>query len=183
MKYAAFFRGINVGGKNTVRMSDLSKLFVDLGFQNVKTYIQSGNVVFSSGTERHLLKAMIEKAFEEQFGFKSAVVVRSDAEISNIVDSLPFDASEIEQAKNEAPDVEHVYIYLSDSSVDTEKVNQLFASHGGKDRLQIGDREIYLLCFDSIRNSKFATLLTKLPQSLTARNLKTMKKISSMLVG
>ncbi len=45
MKYAAFFRGINVGGKNIVKMAELKKLFSDLGFQKVETYIQSGNVV------------------------------------------------------------------------------------------------------------------------------------------
>ena len=181
MKFIAFFRGINVGGKNTVKMSELSQLLIGLGFQNVKTYIQSGNVIFSSDMEQRLLPPMIEQAFAGRFGFQSTVVIRSDTEIANIVDSLPFGAGEIEQDQNETPDVEHIYIYLSDGSLDTEKINQLCASYNGKDRFHIGKREVYLLCFQSIRDSKLASLLTKLPQQLTARNFKTMKKISLML--
>jgi len=181
MNYVAFFRGINVGGKNMVKMSELCQLFVGLGFQNVKTYIQSGNVIFSSDREQRLLPPMIEQAFEEQFGFQSTVVIRSDIEIASIVDSLPLGAAEIEEARNEVPDVEHIYIYLSESSIDIEKINQLCASYNGKDRIHSKNREVYLLCFQSIRDSKLASLLTKLPQQLTARNLKTMKKISSML--
>ena len=181
MKYAAFFRGINVGGKNMVKMSALSQLFIDLGFHHVKTYIQSGNVFFSSDKKQHLLIPLIEKAFEEQFGFSSAAVIRSDAEIKNIVDLLPFKTAEIEQAQKETPDVEHIYIYLSNDTIDIEKVNKLCASYNGKDRFQINNREIYLLCFQSIRDSKLAAILTKLPHPLTSRNLKTMEKISVLL--
>ena len=180
MKYIAFFRGINVGGKNIVKMSALSQLFIDLGFHDVKTYIQSGNVFFSSDKKQSMLIPLIEKAFEEQFSFQSAAVIRSDAEIKNIVDSLPFGTAEIEQAQKETPDVEHVYIYLSNDTIDIEKVNQLCASYNGKDRLQINKREIYLLCFQSVRDSKLAAILTKLPHPLTSRNLKTMEKVSML---
>ena len=180
MRYAAFFRGLNVGGKNSVKMSELRQLLAGLDFQNVKTYIQSGNAVFSSDMEQRLLAPTIEQAFEERFGFHSTVAIRSDAEIAHIDDSLPFGAAEIEQAQNEDPGVEHIYVYLSESSLDTESIAALCASYDGKDRLHIMDREVYLLCFQSIRDSKLAALLTKLPQQLTARNLKTMKKISLM---
>jgi len=180
VKYVAFFRGINVGGKNIAKMADLSRLFIGLGFRDVKTYIQSGNVIFSSDMEQHLLIPVIEQAFKEQFCFSSAVVIRSGAEIESIVDSLPFRDAEIEQAQNENPDVEHIYIYLSNDTIDIEKVNRLCASYSGKDRFQIMDCEIYLLCFQSIRDSKLAAMLTKLPQPLTSRNFKTMEKISLM---
>ena len=181
MKYVAFFRGINVGGKNTVKMSDLRQLLIGAGFHDVKTYIQSGNVIFLSDMEQHLLASVIEHAFKEQFGFSSAVIVRSGAEIESIVDALPFSETEIEQAQNENPDVEHIYIYLSNSTIDIDKVNQLCASYSGKDSFKIMSREIYLLCFQSVRDSKLATVLTKLPQPLTSRNLKTIKKISLLL--
>jgi len=180
VKCVAFFRGINVGGKNIVKMSELRQLFIDLGFQDVKTYIQSGNVIFSSGLEQHLLIPLIEKAFEKQFAFQSSVVIRSGAEIEKIVALLPFEAVEIEQTVSENPDVEHLYIYLSNDSFDTEMVSRLCASYSGKDKYQISNRELYLLCFQSIRDSKLAALLMKLSQPPTARNLKTMKKISSM---
>ena len=181
MKYVAFFRGINVGGKHIVKMAALGQLFSDLGLIDVKTYIQSGNVIFSSDLEQHLLIPLIENAFEARFEFSSAVVIRSDAEIRSLVDALPFEASEIEQAENENPDVEHVYIYLSQSAIDSERVDRLCVSYDGKDRIKILEREIYLLCFQSIRDSKLAALLTKLPQPLTFRNLRTLKKISSII--
>jgi len=180
MKYIAFFRGINVGGKNIVKMTDLRQLFVDLNFHNVQTYIQSGNVIFSSNMESDLLISLIEQAFEKQFNFQSTVIIRSEIEIIDIIDSLPFTETEIEQAKNEMPDVEHVYIYFSNDILDTEKIQQLYNSYSGKDRCQIRDREVYLLCFESVRNSKIPALLMKLPQPITARNLKTIKKISTM---
>ena len=180
MKYVAFFRGINVGGKNIVKMSELRQLFTDLGLQNVKTYIQSGNVIFSSDTEQCSLVTMIEKAFEEKFGFNTTFTIRSEDEITSIIDSLPFEAEEIEQARREAPDVEHIYVYLSDSDIDKEKVVQLCSRYNGSDRVEIEESEIYLLCFQSIRDSKLAIMLSKLPQPLTFRNLNTMKKISMM---
>jgi uncharacterized protein (DUF1697 family) len=126
------------------------------------------------------LTILIEKGFEERFGLKSAVVVRSDTEISDIISSLPFTAAEIEQAENEAPDVEHLYVYLSDTAVDREKVGQLCGSYIGKDKIHVNGREIYLLCSQSIRDSKLAASLTKLPQPMTTRNFKTMKKVCSM---
>jgi len=180
LRYVAFFRGINVGGKNIVKMLDLRTLFTDLGLQNVRTYIQSGNVIFSSDTEQHLLAPLLEKAFEKRFGFQSAVVIRSDAEIERIIDPLPFGAAEIEQARNEDPDVEHTYVYLSNDTIDIKKVSGSFASYDGRDRYHITDREIYILCFQSIRDSKLAASLMKIHQPLTARNLKTIERISSM---
>ena len=181
MKYAAFFRGINVGGKNTVKMADLSRLFVNMGFHDVKTYIQSGNVIFSSDKQQHIPALQIEQAFQEQFGFSSAVVIRSGMEIKAIVDALPFSKTEIEQAQNENPDVEHVYVYLANYTIDIEKISRWFASYSGKDKYIIIGREIYLLCFQSIRDSKLAAALMKPPQPLTSRNFKTIEKIALML--
>jgi uncharacterized protein (DUF1697 family) len=180
MKYIAFFRGINVGGRNVVKMAELKQLFVELCFHEVKTYIQSGNVVFSSDKEKASLITLIEKGFEEQFGFKSTVIVRSNTEISNIISSLPFTTVEIKQAEKEMPDVEHLYVYLSDTAVDREKVRHLCESFNGKDKVYVNGYEMYLLCFQSIKDSKLATLLTKLPHTLTTRNFKTIKKVYSM---
>ena len=161
-------------------MSDLKQMFVSLGFRGVETYIQSGNVIFFSDEEQCSLMPLIEKAFEARFGFQSAVIIRSEAEIAKIIDSLPFIAEDIEHAESETPDVEHIYIYLSGSTLDAEKIGQLCAPYGGRDKYRVNGREIYLLCFQSITDSKLPAMLMKLPQPLTARNLKTMKKISSM---
>jgi len=180
MKYFAFFRGINVGGKNIVKMADLKQMFAESGFYEAKTYIQSGNVIFSSDEEKDSLKPKIEKAFKARFGFPSAVIVRSGEEIQNIIDSMPFETAEIERAESEAPGVEHLYVYFSAAALDREGIGKLSASYAGNDRIHVSDFEIYLLCFQSVRDSKLAVLLTKVPQPLTARNFKTLKKISAI---
>jgi len=179
--YVAFFRGINVGGKNIVKMSDLARLFAELGFSGVKTYIQSGNVIFSTDAEQSLLAPMIEQAFNERFGFASAVIIRPGEEIASIVGSLPFDETEIERAQTANPDVEHIYVYLSEDVINAEEINQICARYGGEDRYYLTDREIYLLCQQSVRDSKLAAAFAKLPQPLTSRNLKTLNKIIQLL--
>lgn len=162
-------------------MADLRQLFTGLGLQDAKTYIQSGNVVFSSDREQQALAPLIKEAFERRFGFYSAVVVRSGAEMASIVGSLPFKAAEVEEARRAAPDVEHLYVYLSESALDSEEVDQLCAPYSGHDRYQVTDKEVYVLCFQGIRASRLPSQLLKMPQPLTFRNLNTMRKVSSML--
>ncbi len=86
-KYVAFLRGINVGGKNKVPMSDLKKTFESQGFQNVQTLLNSGNVIFE-GSET--TSETLEKELKSQFGFEIPVILRTTGEIQKLVDSNPF---------------------------------------------------------------------------------------------
>lgn len=181
MKYVAFFRGINVGGKNKVKMADLRQLFADCGFQEVKTYIQSGNVIFTSDQSETVLREMIAQAFTERFGFQSTVILRSAAELTAITADFPFTEAEIAQANAAAPEVEHMYIYFANEALDTAALDKICQDYEGPDQLRAGERELYLLCQESVRNSKLATALTKLPVPLTARNQKTLRKIHELL--
>jgi uncharacterized protein (DUF1697 family) len=77
-KYVTLLRGINVGGKNLIKMSELKACFETLGFEDVSTYIQSGNVLFSttrSGQAK--LTSLVEEALSKAFNYQSRVVVRS----------------------------------------------------------------------------------------------------------
>ncbi|MBW6474470.1 MAG: DUF1697 domain-containing protein, partial [Anaerolineaceae bacterium] len=78
--YIALFRGINVGGKNTLKMKDLVSLLQELGAHNVKTYIQSGNAVFQSSEEPSQLSDQIKLAIQQRFGFAPLVLVMDQAE-------------------------------------------------------------------------------------------------------
>ena len=90
--FAALFRGINLGGKNKVPMRELAALFGSLGHEDVVTYIQSGNVVFTSaGRDTKRLTAAIEAAVGEQFGLDVRVVLRTHAELEEIETACPFD--------------------------------------------------------------------------------------------
>lgn len=90
MTFVALLRGINVGGKNTVAMGRLRGCFAGLGFSGVKTYINSGNVIFSTGkASPRDLEASIESGLEKEFRFPIRVLVRSLSEMGRVVRSIP----------------------------------------------------------------------------------------------
>lgn len=88
-RYVALLRGINVGGRNKVAMADLRDVFGAGGHTSVSTYIQSGNVLFSSDRPASSLEADIETLLEERFGMPLVVVVRSHRQLRNVVQKAP----------------------------------------------------------------------------------------------
>jgi len=90
VRYLALLRGINVGGKNIIKMTDLKAIFEAMGFSNVITYIQSGNILFQSDEKnKALLTTRIEKGLSKQFDFQARVVVISHKELAAIVRDAP----------------------------------------------------------------------------------------------
>lgn len=88
--YAALLRGINVGGRNRIPMADLKACFEDAGHEDVRTYIQSGNVVFRTDvTDREVLRGAIERMLAEAFDYEAIVGLRSQAELQAVVDAAP----------------------------------------------------------------------------------------------
>ena len=180
MKYAVLFKGINVGGKNVVKMNDLKQLLLDLGLSNVKTYIQSGNAVFKTDIGEAALHDMIFTGFSERFGFESDAIIRSIDEIGALIDRLPFSAMEITAAEAD-PQVEHLYVYFLDNPPKQSQIDAVCREYLGPDTPRAGKREVYLLLNQSIRKSKLAALTAKTFDSATARNWKTVNKLHDML--
>jgi uncharacterized protein (DUF1697 family) len=87
--YVALLRGINVGGRHIVRMTDLADRFRSEGFTRVKTYIQSGNVVFDSGGRSASLVARVEAMLAEAFDYHASVAIRSRSQMGEIVEHAP----------------------------------------------------------------------------------------------
>lgn len=88
--YVAFLRGINVGGNNIIKMVDLKKAFEDMKFSAVKTYIQSGNVLFQSKiTDKRKIEQIIEKKLSTTFSYNARVIVYSKEEMNTILKSFP----------------------------------------------------------------------------------------------
>ena len=88
--FVALLRGVNVGGNNMISMSSLKKSFEALGFTDVVTYINSGNIIFKSKeADARKLESKIEKMLSKEYQLDSKVVVRTFAEMENIVESLP----------------------------------------------------------------------------------------------
>ncbi len=87
MKYIALLRGINVGGNRKVPMAELRQLFEDMGYTDVSTYINSGNVIFSAEAEPNV--ADIERAMAEHFGFAVDTLIISQPKLTSIAEALP----------------------------------------------------------------------------------------------
>ncbi len=89
MKYVALLRGINVGGNHKVEMKKLRVLFESLGFLNVSTYINSGNVIFESEDKTEVVFRKVEGGLKKEFGFEIPVLVKKQSEMQKIVEAIP----------------------------------------------------------------------------------------------
>lgn len=183
MKYVAFFRGINVGGKNLIKMDDLKQLFLDLGLSKTKTYIQSGNVVFETDSEERPLLKTIQAGVVERFGLECTIILRNIKEMKTFIDQLPYSQAEIAAAEAADPQVEHLYACFLEHLPEQTLLEELRHEYAGSDQLKMGQRDLYLLCRQSIRNSKLAIRTANVFNSATVRNWKTVKKVYAMLAS
>ncbi|MHB1483075.1 MAG: DUF1697 domain-containing protein [Saccharofermentanales bacterium] len=179
--YIAFLRGINVGGKNIIKMSDLKCLFESLKYINVETYIQSGNVIFESDQNENIIRKSIESEIEKIFGFSVSVILRSVDELENLVKSLPFSNAEVKAAEAQNSEGESLYISMMTQESSHDKIIALSKYESDSDRFKNVSRNIYLLLRHSIRNSKLAGKVANLDDSATFRNWKTIEKIYSIV--
>ncbi|WP_339244598.1 DUF1697 domain-containing protein [Paenibacillus sp. FSL F4-0243] len=174
--YIALLRGINVGGNKIIKMLDLKAMFRTLGFENVRTYIQSGNVVFESdeGSES-LLTGVIERKIHEVFGFEVSVIIRTLAEMENVIANDPFQLSEPEEFKR-------WYVTFLPVEPSAEALDKLRTYEDGPDKVRFVGREMYVLYEVSVSQSP----LFKVPfdrilgMTLTARNWNTVNKLVTM---
>jgi uncharacterized protein (DUF1697 family) len=172
MKYAAFLRGINVGGKNKIKMETLRACCEALGFAGVKTYINSGNIVFETvKTDDRKLAAKIGQAIEKEFGLKIKTMVRARAEIEAIVKNNPFDG----QFEND----KDLHVFFLEEELPAEKRELLLSNNRETEMYAAHGREIYCLLrvsvLDSLMGKDYIGKKLKVPA--TARNWRTVNKI------
>lgn len=178
--YAALLRGINVGGKNKIKMADLRDLCVEIGLTHVQTYIQSGNIIFSSDLDKENVRQLLEDGIQQKFQLEVVVILRTYEELEQILVQCPFSSEEIEAAEQSSA-AESLYVALLLQSPLPEAVNQLSVSYEDRtDKYVIQQDNVYLLFRDSVRNSKLANRITKLATPSTMRNWKTMTKLAQM---
>lgn len=177
--YVAFLRGINVGGKNIIKMTELKKVFEAIGAANVKTYIQSGNVVFKSIEDEEALRNKLEQEIKDAFGIKISVVLRTAEELGDILLNCPFSQTEISGAELSSG-VESLYVALLNNEPPESKVELLNSYRGDHEDIKIVGRNGFLLFRNSIRNSKLTNHLQKLDVSATVRNWKTISRLVLM---
>lgn len=177
--YIAFLRGINVGGKNIIKMTDLKQVFESMGVWEVQTYIQSGNVIFKSNEEESYLCKKIEYEIKAAFGLSVPVVLRMAAELENIICNCPFPVEEISKAELQSKS-ECMYVSFLTHIPSTEKIKKLDDYKNESDECRIIGREAFLLLRNGIRNSKLANNLGKLDVPGTMRNWKTINKLNAL---
>jgi uncharacterized protein (DUF1697 family) len=173
MRVIAFLRAINVGGR-TVKMDDLRRMFQQLGFSGVETFIASGNVIFETGPgDLPALETMIENHLRETCGFEVATFIRTVEEVAQVALYQPFPPAELQAATalNVAflcePRDETAQLKLAELRTDIDD----FHAH---------QREIYWLCRKKQSESTFsnAVLEKTLRCQATLRNISTIKKLA-----
>ncbi|TMI58678.1 DUF1697 domain-containing protein [Candidatus Bathyarchaeota archaeon] len=172
--YIAMLRGINVGGKKIVRMENLRASFEALGFGRVKTYVQSGNVIFEvpKTSSDDLSKAIAEK-ISEDFGFPIPVVVRTSDEMGKIVGGNPF-------LNERGLDPFKLHITFLAALPAKNAKERMDALNAGPDQFLISGREIYLYCPDGYGRTRLSNNAVEKALSVgaTTRNWKTVSTLA-----
>lgn len=167
--YISILRGINVSGKNLIKMNLLKDLYESLGFSPVITYIQSGNVVFRANqTSAAELEKIISAAITTKFSLTIPVIVMEPAELKAIVAQNPFTTKRSE-------DIEKLHITFLSQSPKLESINLLNSNTYLPDEFFISEKAVYLYCPNGYGKTKLTNTFfeSKLKVSATTRNMKT----------
>lgn len=174
--FVALLRGVNVGGNNMISMKSLKASFEAIGFTQVTTYINSGNVIFKTKeTDARKLERQIERMLEKDFQLDSKVVVRSVAEMEELVNSLPPSWDDDSRWR--------YYVIFLRHTIDSEKI--LADLPANDDIEQIVYRPGTLLwsaLISGLTRSKIHKLSgQKVYREMTVRNLNTTKKLHELM--
>ncbi|MCZ6698847.1 MAG: DUF1697 domain-containing protein [Planctomycetota bacterium] len=173
--WIAFFRGINVGGKNSLPMKDLVRELEALDLRDVRTYIQSGNAVFESPKKvPATLGARIASRIEKRHGFKPQVLILSAGALEKAIRSNPFP-----EAASEPKSLHFCFLASLPRSPD---IDALTAAQTRTERFRLIGQVLYLHTPDGIGRSKLAATVEKaLGVTVTARNWRTVDSLREML--
>ena len=170
--YIALLRGVNVGG-NILKMDRLRELCAALGARNVRTYVQSGNIVFEAqGTASHWAQTL-ERKLAGESRLPASVVVRTAAEMSTVLAGNPF-------LKEKGIDNARLAVTFLQQAPAKPALAALGALKIGSERFHCAGKEIYLHCPDGFANAKLYTLEKVLKQRTTSRNWNTVTKLCEM---
>ena len=169
----ALLRGINVGPRQRVKMPELRELIEGLGYTDVRTLVQSGNVVFTARAKPATLEQKLEQEIEKQLGVDPKVVVRTRDELAAAIEANPFDVPD---------DPRNLHVTFLSGEPDAAAVKKLEDADLGDDELAFLGREIYVLYANGMGRSELAKQLgrTKLGVAATDRNWNTVTKLLEM---
>ena len=170
-------RGINVGGKRKILMSDLKMLYKELGFSNITTYIQSGNVIFESDSyePNSYLAQSIEQAIFNIYRFDVPVIVRTAKNIESIISHNPF-------LHTENVDIERLHLTFLSENPSKGKIEKLRNKNINPDRFEISENNVFVYCSGKYSDSKLTNSFFEngLEVKATTRNWKTVSKLHEL---
>jgi len=174
--YISLLRGINVSGHKIIKMELLRKMFENLGFENVKTYIQSGNVIFSSN-EKDISKLgkLIRKGIEKEFGFDVHIKILISEELKYAIDKNPF-------LKDDSLDIKQHYFAFLDQNPADENWEILKNMPLNGEKMELDEKVLFVHYPSGAGTTKLTNNLieNKLKVNSTMRNLNTSRKLLEM---
>lgn len=172
--YIAMLRGVNVSGRNRLPAGDLANVFVAAGADRVRTYIQSGNVVFGSAQAPSELVAFVEDRLARIVGTRIPVVMRTDEELATVVGGNPL------ARRGRDPKSLHV-TFLADAP-DRQRVTDLRRLDVGDEAFDVRGREVYLYCPNGYGRTKLTNAFVEnsLRCEATTRNWRTVTTLLAM---
>ncbi|MEJ2053956.1 MAG: DUF1697 domain-containing protein, partial [Calditrichaceae bacterium] len=176
MVYISLVRGINVSGQKKIQMKDLKFLYESLNFEEVATYIQSGNVIFSSSeTDASELAQRIENAINNKFGYEVFVILRSRDELEQAIENNPF-------IKRKDIDTSKLYVtFLKKLPADSKK-DDFERIKKDSEEYDLVRKELYLYLPEGYGRTKLTNtyIERKLKVNATTRNWRTVNKLLEM---
>ncbi|MFY0630110.1 MAG: DUF1697 domain-containing protein [Flavobacteriaceae bacterium] len=168
-RYIVLLRGINVSGKNKLPMQELRDLLNDLGYQNVQTYIQSGNVILDADETKTVVCQKIKEGIVDTFGYDVPVLARTISEWENVIAKYPF--------PTENPKIV-AFVFLNQKTNETK----IEAKGINDDEYQIDNDMVYIYCPTGFANTKLSNNLfeRKLKVTATTRNYNTTIKLLAL---
>lgn len=174
--YISILRGINVSGRNMIKMDALRDMYTALGFTDVKTYIQSGNVIFrSKKTNAAALGQQIAAALTQTFSVDVPVLVLDEPVLQSVIRKNPF-------LKDKSKDPAYLHVTFLSAAPDKTLFTKLEEGNYGEDDIALVDNAVYLYCPGGYGNTKLTNkfLETKLKVVATTRNWKTTNELLKM---
>lgn len=176
MKYVALLRGINVGGNSMVKMADLKICFEKLGFQNVRTFINSGNVVFETDEKaQEKLIDTIQESLQKTFHLPLRIVVRSHAQLKKVVENIPT-------PWKRGDDLRCYIAFIKEPTSPSDAYDEVDV-HKGVDFVEKGHGVLYMATkLSDLTSSGLTNLIKKkIYKEMTMRNLNTTQKLLALM--
>lgn len=176
--YISILRGINVSGQKIIKMDALKKIYENLNFENIQTYIQSGNVIFSAKEKNSkIIEKIISAKIETEFGFATAVIVLNEKTLETIVKNNPF-------TNDKLKDTSFLYVtFLAEPSTQFDK-ESIINKKQQNEEIEFTTDAIYLYCPNGYGKTKLNNnfLENKLKVNATTRNWKTINELLNLTI-